>query len=280
ACAPVLWSLTDLLLTGEPLFSLTYTSKSAGELLHRLEPAEAPEAAIHYVVESLKWPVAAACALGAVLAVWREPRRSWIPLVLVACGLGSFLILTVGGFAAIARYLAISSLVALVFGGYLLAGWTRLEPGPLRSVWLGAAAVAALIGGGFALTHTSTASIRSDLDVRERVPQRLTEVLTHPEVVAARRCGPVSLPNQKLISDVRLLLGNARASEVVARSDPRAADRIFSGGVAITITSRRLGWHPAYVPTGQGRDSPWTQFPPTGFRQVIDNGWFAGYVRC
>ena len=278
AAAPVIWALTDWALAGDPLFSLTYTSRSAAELLHQVAPADAPGTALKFVVKNLKWPIALACGAGVGLALWRERDRAWLPLTLVACGLGSFIVIVFAGLAAVDRYVAISALALLVFGGYTLAGWTRIEPGRLRTAWMGAAGVSVLAGAAFALTHTDTSYIKDDLDIRVAVPEHLRSILAEPAVAAARACGPVSLPNQKLIADVRMILDDARASEVVARTDPGFEPA--RGGVALTVVRRRLSWHPAYASTGQARDSATSQAAPAGFRLVRDDGWFAAYVRC
>lgn len=278
AAAPVVWSLTDWALAGDPLFSLTYTSRSAAELQHQVAAADAPRTALKFVVQNLKWPIALACVAGIGLALWRDRSRAWLPLTLVACGLGSFIVIVVAGLAAVDRYVAISALALLVFGGYTLAGWTRLEPGRLRSAWMAAAAVSVLAGATFAFTHTDTDYIKDDLDIRVAVPEHLHSILADPAVVAARACGPVSLPNQKLIADVRMVLGNARATAVVARTAPGFDPS--GGGVALTVVRRRLSWHPAYTSTGQARDSPAAQGAPPGYRLVRDDGWFAAYVRC
>lgn len=278
AAGPVIWAVTDWALAGDPLFSLSYTSRSAAELQHQVAASEAPQTALRFVVQNLKWPIALACAGGVALALWQDRSKAWLPLVLVVCGLGSFVVIVLAGLAAVDRYVAISALALLVFGGYTLAGWTRLEPGRLRTAWTAAAGVSALAGAAFALTHTDTSYIKDDLDIRVAVPEHLRSILAEPEVVAARRCGPVSLPNQKLIADVRMVLGNARASDVVARTAPGFDPA--QGGVALTVVRRRLSWHPAYTSTGQARDSAQAQAAPPGYRLVRDDGWFAVYVHC
>ncbi len=276
--APVIWCLTDLLLAGDPFFSLTYTSRSAAELQHQVATSEAPQTAVRFLVQNVKWPVALLCLAGIALALWKDAGRAWLPLVLIACGLGSFVAIIVVGLAAVDRYVAISALMLLVFGGYALAGWTRLEPGRLRTAWIGFSVVGVLAGAAFALTHTDTGYIKEDLDIRVEVPARLSALLANPEVAAARRCGPVNLPNQKLIADVRMALGNARAADVVARTEPGFDPG--QGGVAITVVRRRLTWHPAYTSFGQARDNPAAQAAPPGYRLVANDGWFAAYVRC
>lgn len=277
--ATAIWVLTDLVLTGHPLFSLTYTSGSAAELQHQGSLLDVPELVGRFVTKILKWPVLVACLIGVALAVWREPRRSVLPLTFVLSGIVTFALIVGAGLAAIDRYLVVSALGLQFFGGYALAGWSRApERSGLRRWWMVGAAILAVAGIAFAATHTSFTYIRKDLDTRVQIPDRLQEILEAPAVVAARRCGPVTVPNQKLIPDVRLVLGGARASEVLARSDPRA--RNVTTGVALTIERRELTWHPAYTPFGQGRDPRSTALPPTGFRRVADDGWFAAHVRC
>lgn len=276
--APVIWLLTDLAITGEPLFSLTYTSGSAAELQHQGSLLDVPRLVIEFTTRILKWPVAVACTIGLLLAVRFEPRRAILPLVLVVSGIVTFALIVAAGLAAIDRYLVITALGLQILGGYALGGWLRATDPQIRRIWAGAASVMLLAGVAFAATHTNTKFIRNDLDTRVQVPRKLAQVLNDPQVVAARRCGPVTLPNQKLIADVRLVLGGARASEVLARGS--AAARGVDRGVALTITKRSLTWHPAYTPFGQGNDPRSLALPPAGFRLAIDNGWFAAYVRC
>ncbi len=67
--APLLWALTDLVMTGEPLFSWTYTTGSAAELGRTRSVLHLPEATLASAEEYVKAPVLALGALGIGLAL-------------------------------------------------------------------------------------------------------------------------------------------------------------------------------------------------------------------
>ncbi len=281
ATAPVIWCITDLLLTGNPVFSLTYTSGSAAELDHQEPISRIPYLTVHFLGSIVHAPGLAAGALGFALAVWFVPRRAALPALLFASGIAGFAAIVAAGLAAIARYLAVSGLMLLVFAGFAIAGWTVLQRGRARTAWLSVAAVAVALGVGWTALHVNPGSITHDMDVRLSVTRGLDHVLDDPAVVAARRCGPVTVPNQKLLPETRLALGGARASEVLARSDPSADSRRRARrGVALVIASPAVLEHPAYTPFDQKDDPATIIGPPPGFALAAHSGAIAAYVRC
>ncbi len=86
----------------------------------------------------------------------------------------------------------------------------------------------------------------------------------------ARACGPVTLPNYRLVPDTRWVLDASRR-EVGARSAKR---RPY--GVALFFTDvkmlRRFGF-------AQGA-STLTNVPDPGYVLAAHNGRYAAYVRC
>jgi hypothetical protein len=92
---------------------------------------------------------------------------------------------------------------------------------------------------------------------------------------AVRRCGPISLPNHKLIPDVRWL-ADLPSSKVIARSDPRQAKRI-QNGVAIYVLGRYALFRQAWVSEA---DDPRNQIPLPGFVRVATSRYYSAYIRC
>ncbi|HKE80391.1 MAG TPA: hypothetical protein VKB54_13825, partial [Solirubrobacteraceae bacterium] len=87
AAAPLLWMLTDLIVTGRPLFSWTYTTGEAEILGRQRTPGEVPHAVYSALDELLKWPVLVLAVLGIALALRdRRNLRLRIPLALVVLG--------------------------------------------------------------------------------------------------------------------------------------------------------------------------------------------------
>jgi hypothetical protein len=104
------------------------------------------------------------------------------------------------------------------------------------------------------------------------------------------RCGPISVPNHKLIPDVRWML-DLPDGAVVARSDAlrrtggrrkraaarRLRARIERGGVAIYPNTRSAVLRQALV---ENTDNPFTQLPLPGFQRAAVSGYYSAYVRC
>jgi hypothetical protein len=279
AAAPLTWALSDLLLTGSPLFSLTYTSGSAAELGRQGSVRAVPSLTVHYLETLLKPPGLVAGAAGLAAALWLVPRRAAVPALLAAAGVVTFAAIVGAGLAVIARYLAVTGLALLVFAGFAVAGWTALRSGRLRRAWQAGALAAVAGAAAFSATHTSPATIVHDLETRSEVPSRLHDILSRPAVAAARRCGPVIVPNQKLFAEVRLAVHGLRARDVLARSDLRSRPR-QRRGVAIVPANRRVLEHPAYRLYETAAEPADIAVPPPGFTRLATNGWFAAYGRC
>ena len=99
-------------------------------------------------------------------------------------------------------------------------------------------------------------------------------VLNAPAVQDGLRCGPLTLPNHKLVPDSRWIL-DAPRDRVIPRADPQAPrpDR----GVALVVTSRFAVCKHAWSNEG---DSPLIQSPPPGFERIVTGDFYAAYARC
>ena len=105
-------------------------------------------------------------------------------------------------------------------------------------------------------------------------------MLDSSQVRAGRACGPISVPNHKLVADVRWL-ADADVHGVVARTDPRETARQRRGGVALfVIGGTRFLKHPAFGPFDQTEDSPIIQVPTAGYDRAKVGRYFSAYVRC
>jgi hypothetical protein len=280
AAAPAIWMASDLVVTGDALYSLHYTTESAAALGRRQEISELPWITVRFLAELAKWPVFVAGLGGIALALRLARRELVIPLFLLASGVGGFLLVSLRGFSVINRYLLVGALMLLLFGAFGLVGFLRLRPGhPARLPWALGSLALVLAGGLWTLAHLSPGYVDRELSLRESVRQDFISVLRDPAVREARRCGPVSVPNHKLIADVRWVM-DAGPSEVVARTDPKGAARA-DRGVALFVTG---GWrflkHPAYGPFDQTEDSALIQVPRPGFTRAVVGRRFAAYVRC
>jgi len=108
--------------------------------------------------------------------------------------------------------------MVMVFASVAVGGWTMLEHGRARTAWT----VLAALGVAFALVWTllrvDLARLGNELTLRGDARVGLKTLLADPQVRAAARCGPVLVPNHRLIPDVRWIM-DLPEDRVVARSD-------------------------------------------------------------
>ena len=215
--APVLWVLSDLLITGDPLYSLNATSALAAELGRERGIANVPGNFVAFLADTARPPVFAAALLGAVLAYRARGRLRalHVPLALFAAGTITFVGTGVGGLSILPRYLTVPAVALCLLAGYAVLGFTTLSPGPVRERWRRAALGAGLVGIAFlALKAGSFAALARELRFIERTHDTVAATAADPRV---RQCRPVTLPTYRLIPDLRFEL-DAREDEVRARS--------------------------------------------------------------
>jgi hypothetical protein len=274
AVGPVVWVGLDAIVTGDPLFSLHHTGGLAQDLGRSLPASQLPSAVPGFFAQLVKVPALVLAVLGLILGVVMAPRRMTMPLLLLATGLFTFVLIGVAGASVIERYLAVAALALMVFAAVGLAGWTMLERGAVRTAWMAGAIAAVLIGAGYTATHLDYSYFTSELRFRGEAHHDLAQVLHSPPVQAGLRCGPVSTPNHKIVPDTRWI-ADLPDGRVVPRADKRAAQPVR--GVALVSTSRFAMFAQAWT---NPLDDPRIELPPPGFRRVATSRFFAAYVRC
>ena len=275
AIAPLVWSAVDFAVTGQPLYSLTATGDLADELGRNKGLQAVPEALYAFLIKLDKFPVFVGGVLGLLLAVVLTPRRAVMPLALFAAGAGTFAMVGVAGLSVIDRYLLVPSLMVMVFCAVFLAGWTMLrERSAWRRVWAGAAAALVLFGVVFTATRVNLNQLHNELRFRGDAHAALEQVLSAPAVVSALRCGPVYVPNHKLIPDVRWILHRSRTGVLARSSDKVGPPR---RGVVILVHTRIALFKQALV---TAKDDPVDNLPPDHFTRAATSRHYAAYVRC
>jgi hypothetical protein len=294
ASGPVIWCLVDYAVTGDPMFSLNYTSASAEDLGRQRPLSELPAAIPTFFENLVKLPVFAAAGLGLVLGVVISPRRMIMPLVVLGSGLVTFVAIGVGGASVIERYLAVPALALMVLAAVAIGGWTMLVPGWVRTAWMVGAVAVVIFGVVFTATRLNLARFDNELRFRGQAHADLTEVLKDPKVQAGLRCGPLTGPNHKIVPDARWIAGlpegsvlarewvdriekRERKGETVDAEDLQAARATHERGVAIVVTSRFAIFKHAW---SDRADNPLIQVPPAGFERVKTTRFYAAYVRC
>lgn len=283
--APLLWALVDLAVTGDPAYSLHSTAGLAEALGRTQGLGNIPGSAWEFMVRLDKLPLVLGGIAGVVVGVLLLPTRIRVPLALLLSGLLTFALLGAAGTSVIDRYLLMPAVLVMLFGALAIGGWSLLEPGgTLRRVWMVAAALLVAVGVAQAVATVSLKSIRTELSFRKNSHRALAQVLHDPRVRAdLKRCGPLSLPNHKLMPDARWIL-NIGPENIVGRSQARV--EAAAGDDALR---ERISYGVAIYPTGEAvfrqaivdaNDDPLDQVPPPGWAPILTSQYYAVYARC
>jgi hypothetical protein len=287
ASAPLIWVALDAVVTGNPLYSLTATAGLAQEL-ERTQGASAVVSSMWTFTERIdKLPVMLGALAGIGLALWITPRRALVPLAATALLYLVFLAEGIAGASVIDRYMLGGATLLLLFCAVFLGGWWMLEPGSwLRRAWIAGALALLAFGVSSAANTLNLTTLRNTLAYKNEFHAGLASALRDPAVAAqVRRCGLVSLPNNKLIPDARWILGTVGQHNIVARSEARAdvtkgshtlSDRIRSGSVAVYPLSSAI-FYVAIVDVG---DDARDQVPLSGFKRIYTSRYYAVYGDC
>ena len=235
AAAPLLWALHDLLLTGDPLHSLTGTRDNA-ELLGRVTGIEhVPTAVPRRLGEILREPVLLAAAGGGLLALaWRRDRRVRLAAAAGVLALAAFCVLAAAGLPIITRYLLLTATLLAIFAGAGVFGWLDLLPGRERTWWARFAALALVVP---ARRSSRARSARIDrlgnaLARQEAIQGKLGELVgasrparrRSPYPTGARsRCWPCGSTSTRGASSTRRRTGCRRAAAISCPPTPRVA---------------------------------------------------------
>ncbi len=279
AIPPLCWLVTDFIVTGNPIYSLTAT-KGYAEQLGRSRPLETlPYYTLYWTNTLLKLPLSIIAGVGVVLAIQQRRRQLILPAILVATTWFSYLVIASGGLANVWRYVLVAAVMLVVFAAYGLSGWTTIERGrPLRRWWAGGALLLVVVGIGWTATHLNLTRIDEDVRKRRAITDSFRSLMTDPAVLHARRCGRVSIPSQKLLPEAKWAF-NLEPPTIIPRSDTTIP--VQKEGVAILI-------NPAYESRPDlnineyNVDNGWEhlQIPPPGFKYITGNEYFIAYGRC
>jgi hypothetical protein len=279
AIAPVGWMATDLVVTGDPLFSLTSTKELAAELARSKSGSGVLSALPDDLRITVKTPVFFVGLVGIVIAIWRYPTRSVIPFVLFLAGTFTFVATGFAGLSVIVRYLLVPGVMMTLFAAVALGGFTMLPHGSrMRRAWATAAGVAVVLGLVWTAFHPpSFVRFNNELVFRGESGRSLYAMLDKPAVKKGLRCGPLVLPTHRLMPDSRWIL-DLPEHRVVARSQKSASVRRHARyGVAIIPTSRTNVVRNTYFTDTTAAS---VAVPSPGFELVAVDRYFAAYVRC
>lgn len=206
AIGPLVWLGSDLLVTGNPLWSLTNTRHTATTLDRTTGIANVPEYIPRRIGEILRPPVLLGAAIGGIVTLrWMHTRA--MPAALV----GVLAVIVFAAFASVGlpintRYAFLASAILCLFCGAGVFGWIVLEPGdPRRRIWMALGALIALTLLAYLPSqYSGTNGDFTRLARQERVEGDLVALVGSGAVNL--RCGPVGVPNHAPIPLLALYL--------------------------------------------------------------------------
>jgi hypothetical protein len=270
AAGPLVWLLSDLAVTGDPLWSLTNTRHTASTLGRITGIANVPQYIPRRIGEILRPPVLVGAALGGVLTLLWLRRRA-----LVGAAAGVLAVLVFAAFASLGlpintRYAFLAAAVLSVFCGAGALGWTQLErDDPRRRWWMAAGAL--VVVGLLAYAPAQYRSAHRELDKLARqqsIEGDLLALVQNHSITL--RCGLVGVPNH---APVPLLALYLKTSPANIRS---AQVGYISSGTYVDPAGREVEADYVLDP----RDPHQPVSVPPGFREISSNRSWLIFQRC
>src|SRR5215212_3277186 len=267
--APLIWMASDLIVTGEPFYSLTSTREVSGEFGRNRGVFDA----IGNIPEF---------AGGNDRVVTVGVGGMALPLALGGLGVATFLIIAAAGLSVIPRYMTIPSLLLSLCVAVALGGWTLVGGRTPRRVAIGIAIVSALVLCWRAPYYYRDFSRLADqASFIEAQHTGLKRILDAPRVVPAlQRCRPITVPSHSAIPVIRYETGlpkKAIEASIAQRRPPRSGLLLigrtfnFEPGAARAHTSSR--------PRASARKR-WSNKPLPGFDRIGRSLRWKAFARC
>jgi hypothetical protein len=286
AAGPVLWIMSDLIVTGEPLTSFTRTREGAAAAERATGLSEAPKVLLDHLNLGLGRVVVAGGALGAAgaaLLAWRGqrlqrlgrevPATVWLVLATLVLTTLAFVALGATRLSLLDRYTFAPAALLSVFFGFTLTAWWHLRPAPLAAI----AAILAAVLCVFEFRNAKTQVKRTrDTLVFLRGERRALDDLRGLAASldpALKRCGSVTVSSYRTRPYLALEL-DVQPKDIHLEEDPRAA-----AGPTLYVDPASREVRDAHVLLGsRGVALP---SPPPGSKPVAaTTGWRANALGC
>ena len=203
--APVLWALSDLAITGDPLHSLTGTRSTAEDLGRITGLEHVPTTLPRRLGEILREPVLFGAVVGGVLTLWRLRSRAVLGAVAGVLAVGAFCLLAAAGLSILTRYLLLPAVILALFCGAGVAGWTALaRDDRWRTRWMALSALTVLLLVAFIPSQvTRLHNTRSALITQTHI---LDELHALAPATKGLTCS-IQLPNRRAVPQLALWTG-------------------------------------------------------------------------
>ena len=221
ASAPLLWMLSDLLVSGQPFWSLTNTRHTASELGRKSGIADVPQYIPRRIGEVLGPFVLLAGALGGVLGLlWLRARV--LPGALAGVlAVAVFALFASVGLPINTRYAFLAAALLCIFAGGGVFGWQQLPAGDSRRRWwsLGGVGLVLLLLISAPAQYRSVNSELASLRRQQRIQNDLL-ALVDSHTISLRCGGLVGVPNHRPIPLLALRLDASPAKVLSAQVQP------------------------------------------------------------
>ncbi|MET0551722.1 MAG: hypothetical protein ABW221_01715 [Vicinamibacteria bacterium] len=261
--APVVWAVTDAIVTGDPLHSLHGTADLAEAVDRRRDIVDAPYWTAQYYGYSLREPLVIGIPVGLFFA-WRFRRREAIlPLVVVAAMTLVFMIGPAFGLPLIGRYVRTPSVLLTLFYGLAVCGFLTLDDPRARRLWMWIGIACAGLSIVFLPWHVGMlADLERRLDRDGAMYAALRDTAHDPAVRrAVEECGGrITATDYRPLPHLRWWLG----------TDPGSVGTTFAGAsprADVMLLPRRVPLMRRFYQENFPR-----QAAPPGWQEIYRNG--------
>lgn len=275
AAGPLAWCLMDLIVTGDPLWSLRGTTELAAELERRTGLGALPGVVPFRLGEILRLPELLLAVVGFGLGLWQFRSRTALPVAIGALNGLAFAVFALAGLPLLGRYLFLAAIMLALLTAVAVLGWTALEgTSSWRPRWRVAGVVALTALMVFAPVQARRLdALRDDIAARDRIQADLHDLVRTPraeELLAA--CGPLFVPNHRPVPSLAYWTDRRPAAIVSAQLRMPSADGLFLGP-----TTREVEELSILDPRDAG---PLTAAVPPSYRLVTGNRSWRLYAGC
>lgn len=218
--APLLWALTDLIVTGDPLWSFTGTRDLAAELGRETGLDSVPSVMPRRLGEILRAPELVASVIGFAAGLWYLRDRTLLPAAVAVLNGVAYLVLAAGGLSLLGRYLFLAGAMLALFAALAALGWTALPAlHRARRAWqIGGAVVLVAFAVFIPSQIDRLDALRDDIAARDRVQADLLDLVRTPRAAAAiERCGTIYVPNHRPVPELAFWTERSPADVVSAQ---------------------------------------------------------------
>lgn len=237
--APAFWMLSDLLVTGNPVHSLTGTQDLAAELKRKTGITALPEVGPRRLGEILRLPEAIAALAGLGFALKWMRDRAHLPLVVAILNGTAYTAFAIAGLPLLGRYLFVGASLLAVFAGAGVFGWRALPPEHAgRRLWrpVGIAALAAIVVF-FPLQQLDRLDVmKDDIAARDRIQADLRELVQRPDVeTGLRACTRIYVLSHRPIPLIALYADIPSTRIVVPQREARGCAVVPASDAALRL---------------------------------------------